>query len=301
MRKNIFSGLNKIPMILIIVFFVSMATNAEVLKLNLLKPTALKYYKGNLYIVDSPAKIVKLNLKTMKTIGFGRKGQGPGEFHDILGLQVYKDTLYVFSQNGVTSFNLNGVFKKIHRFPQTGIHEFVILDGNFYINKIAFGQSDIIDVYSVNGKKLFSFKKPVNQNMNLPGGKSFYYTIYQNYFRIARFKDKIALASVIGDKIEIYDKKGKYLYNIKLPVKPVKIELTKKNILKNVSILKIKWTNSKLYAVLASKDKTILLVKIEDNKPKIIKKFKKPFIDFDIYDGNIFLINENFEIEKDKL
>ncbi len=181
---------------------------------DLARPTRIMVDEDRLYIVEFPHIYIYSieNRKLVKKIG--NRGEGPMEFMGGLNLLPYDDHIIINSQGKITYWTKTGEFIKEVKCPfANGVEPcedvfvgFGFKRGN---DKVPFNYQTI-DVYDKNFKKLREVdrKKTAFQNRGL--------TFYsQNYFFYIMENNKIVVTGHDGFLINVFDKNGKKLFEIK--------------------------------------------------------------------------------------
>ena len=120
----------------------------------------LEVYKDSLFILDSASsRILQFiidNNKLKFIRSYGRFGQGPGDIEQPMQISIWNDILSVKDQLGISFFDLNGSFIKRFRLfsPMTS---FLFRDNQIYYATSNPLKKDLIEVYSSEGKRLFTF------------------------------------------------------------------------------------------------------------------------------------------------
>jgi len=86
----------------------------------------------------------------------GRQGQGPGDLQLPIRISTWSDTIAVQDQLGISFFDLEGYFKTRFRIF-VGSTSFLFRNNNIYFTAVNPTKLDLIEVYSVEGKRLYSF------------------------------------------------------------------------------------------------------------------------------------------------
>lgn len=120
----------------------------------------IEAYKDYLFIVDNAYhRVLEFKIKNNK-LEFqrfiGRKGQGPGDLELPLRISIWNDTLAVQDQLGISFFDIDGAFKRKFRLFSGGI-SFSFIKNNIYYATTNPTKSNFIEVYSMDGKRLYTF------------------------------------------------------------------------------------------------------------------------------------------------
>ncbi len=181
---------------------------------DLARPSRIMVNEGRLYVVESP-HIYIYSLEDRNLIKkIGNRGEGPMEFLGNLNLLPYPDHIIINSQGKITYWTKSGDFIKEVKCPFAGGVEpcedvfvgFGFKRGNDK-NPVNY---TTIDVYDKNFKKLREVdrKKTAFQNRGMT-----YYS--QNYFFYIMNNSNIVVMGHEGFLINVFDKNGKKLYEIK--------------------------------------------------------------------------------------
>ncbi len=181
---------------------------------DLARPSRIMVDEDRLYIVEFPHVYI-YSIKEKKLVKkIGNRGEGPMEFMGNLNLLPYEDHIIINSQGKITYWTKTGEFIKEVKCPfANGVEPcedvfvgFGFKRGN---DKNPFNYQTI-DVYDKNFKKLREVdrKKTAFQNRGL--------TFYsQNYFFYIMSNSQIVVTGYDGFSINVFDKTGKKLYEIK--------------------------------------------------------------------------------------
>ena len=181
---------------------------------DLARPSRIMVDEDRLYVVEFP-HIYIYSIKEKKLVKkIGNRGEGPMEFMGNLNLLPYEDHIIINSQGKITYWTKTGEFIKEVKCPfANGVEPcedvfvgFGFKRGN---DKNPFNYQTI-DVYDKNFKKLREVdrKKTAFQNRGL--------TFYsQNYFFYIMSNSQIVVTGYDGFSINVFDKTGKKLYEIK--------------------------------------------------------------------------------------
>ncbi|PID27032.1 MAG: hypothetical protein CR982_07600 [Candidatus Cloacimonadota bacterium] len=176
---------------------------------------------GNIFVADRTT-IFKFDSLGNLTTQFGRRGNGPGEFMNIIGIVIQKENLFVSDRDAgkISKFTIDGKFIETISFPNNSIpfnlHSFgedkfvgykleqEVKDGKIYFDvPIALFDSNLNIL-----KKIFSNKKEVNPN------KGFNFMDFFSFFAISEKNIFVAKNSEDVYSIDAYDGDGKILYKI---------------------------------------------------------------------------------------
>ncbi len=131
--------------------------------LNIFKPTFLKIYKNEIFIMDyTDFSIHKLSLNGnyIKTINTGR-GQGPGEFQNPFDMKIFKDMIYISdTYNGrVEVYKIDGNFSHSMKIDSVKIPNRIIPYGNnLLVSKILDSPNKLFNIIDTkNGDFIKSF------------------------------------------------------------------------------------------------------------------------------------------------
>lgn len=125
-------------------------------------PGCITVHKDDLYIADTGNnRIVIHNTTTEKTLHFGIKGEGPGEFIEPWSICVHNKNLHILD----TSLRRVQVFNKITRKliksfqMKSGFYLDMQMDkeGNYYLLKMGTGKNNLIEKYNHNGNFITRF------------------------------------------------------------------------------------------------------------------------------------------------
>ncbi|MGQ9673339.1 MAG: hypothetical protein ACUVV5_09435 [Candidatus Aminicenantales bacterium] len=138
----------------------------------------MEIYRDYLLIVDNvDHRIVEFAIKNNKLEfqrSIGRHGQGPGDLELPIRISTWSDILAVQDQQGISFFDLEGNYKTKFRIFSGSI-SFLFTNGTVFHAAINPTKSDLIEVYSMEGRRLYSFgekKEIVDFNYNTMKGMS---------------------------------------------------------------------------------------------------------------------------------
>ena len=140
------------------------------------------------------------------------KGQGPGETVLPTQMSVWDDKLTIIDSLGCSIFSKEGKFLNKFRIF-TGKISFVFTANKIYIASKNPNSSFLIDVYSLEGKKLFQFGEnllPVDYEINKNLNRGFVKSIFYNGKLVAD-AGKIYFFSNLFGKVFVFDLEGKNL------------------------------------------------------------------------------------------
>lgn len=125
----------------------------------------LEVYKDFLFILDNDyARVLQFiidNNKLKFIRSYGRFGQGPGDIERPMEISIWNDILSVKDQLGISFFDLNGSFMKRFRLFSPML-SFLFRDNRIYYATSNPQKNDLIEVYSTEGKRLFTFAEKEN-------------------------------------------------------------------------------------------------------------------------------------------
>jgi hypothetical protein len=132
--------------------------------------TEFELYKDYIFIADFRSNNVlefKYNSNKAEFVRFiGKKGQGPGDIQRPLCISVDADIVSIADQESISFFDIDGNF--ISKFRHlSNVLDILLIKKSVYVFNIS-DQDDLIDVFSIKGKKLKSFsKKYLNLNYKI--------------------------------------------------------------------------------------------------------------------------------------
>ncbi len=158
-------------------------------------------YNGCLFIVDNQSNRIlkfKLSENALEFMGFiGKPGQGPGDLERPLIISIWNNIIAVRDQSGISLFSMDGRFiNKFRLFSPT--LSFAFFDGRIYCAAPNPNAANLIEVYSDEGKMLFSF---ADKNSILPN------------YRIAKAANSLIAEKTVFEGKLIADKNGLYYIN----------------------------------------------------------------------------------------
>ena len=199
----------------------------------LTKPSSLKVYGDEIFVVNNRYNIIIYSLKDFKLKRqFGKRGEGPGEFKYKVSLLVRPDFILVDSQDRLSWFSREGKFlkQKNTRIASSYIpvkNKFVV-DATYFLSyRVSRKEFGICDAELKRSKTLHKFmmKRPLIGGPNAPPIKE--WPMIRPYCEISY---DIALGKIFlfdsrkGFYINVFDENGNNLYTIN---KDKEIEKTK--------------------------------------------------------------------------
>jgi len=138
----------------------------------------LEVYEDFLFIVDNDYdRVLQFLIKNKKLEfirAYGRSGQGPGDIELPIQISIWNDTLAIKDQLGVSFFDLDGSYLNRFRLFSPMI-SFLFWNNSIYHAYANPQKADLIEVFSTEGKRLFTFgekKSFFNINYSFKKGMS---------------------------------------------------------------------------------------------------------------------------------
>lgn len=198
---------------------------------DILKPESF-ILKGDKGYIAERKRIFIISLDTGKVIkSFGKQGEGPGEFKGRPQLTVYPDYLVVNSWGKIMYFSHTGEYLR-QQSHQLGHHPgaLPIKDG-FAGQKSGYSEKDrgVTQSFGIYDKD-FKLVKQIFEAPNLseyeirPGQAKQPYYVIKDYIGFQVYNDKVFVAdSRKGLFFKVFDHRGQWLYDIRVPTTPVTI------------------------------------------------------------------------------
>lgn len=227
--------MKKIVLIILVVIMVYQLNGEQVYTLTeVLNPDQLAVSGDRFYILQGTTVFI-YSLKKMTLIKqFGQKGEGPGEMQVITfisnALTAFDDKLLVDAINKAIIFSNDGTLvKEIRKKGQ--VANVVPVGDGFVVTRLKFVEEKkkqcavitLVDAEMNVSKELYS--QPVGQQ-----GKDV--QVVPDVANMAVYEDKIFVErSTEGFVIQVFDKKGNALYDIRKDIPPLKVTEKKKEAL----------------------------------------------------------------------
>lgn len=196
---------------------------------DLAEPSHITVNGSQMYIADN-GRIVLYSLADFKQVKrFGGKGEGPGEYTNIIALYLLPDYLVVSSTHKVIYFSRTGDFEKEIRIKQMLGYFFYPVGNNFvgiYPKRTPGkkGYTKVISTYDQNMKRLTPLaESPKSKKASTASGRLIYNPI-PHYFKHKVHGDLIFTGdSSKGMYFEIFNSNGKRINEIRASYEIIKI------------------------------------------------------------------------------
>jgi hypothetical protein len=143
------------------------------------------YKTNNIYFIDDfiyisdilTPQVIKLSLQGKVVGRFGRKGEGPGESKNFLGISRFKKNLAIIGFQKLIICNKDLQLQKEIRLKRLYFGLFLTVDNKVYFYNTPPNSDYYFDVYTDDFKFLKNFGlKNMNTKKNKTGNKKFYYS-----------------------------------------------------------------------------------------------------------------------------
>jgi hypothetical protein len=330
--------MKKLILFLALVFsaFFAYAERVAILP-DLTEPSALKVDNGKIYIIDG-ARILIYSREDFRLVKkLGRAGEGPGEFRSYFGgrhrlyIDVQSDEIWVSSNEKLSVFDKNFLFKEDHKLPaQIGFNNKVgncMVGSNYFWEKNPNTTEQVILFKRKN--KDYAYTKTVYKTgtgkgrlRGLNPGKINDYNVIPHTFDVQVWKQKVFIGDTNkGFFIAVFDQQGNPLYEIKKTAAKVPVseddrrfELTRfkserfwqeyKHLINPVfpeffpALRQFRVANNRIYVFTYKKVSQKGEVLVLDLSGKLLGKTKVPINKyFSVYEDKYYYLNKNDDQE----